>query len=135
MMLLFIFPGGGSTMGNGCGVIGFSLGCSYALEIARSRSDNVAAVVLFYGTGGGKYHAVQADFLGHFAENDQWGAHAEKVSSLKKRLSQSDGQVIFHTYPGTNHWFFESDRTDAYNEAAAKEARIRTIEFLRLRLQ
>ena len=27
-----------------------------------------------------------------------------------------------HVYPGTGHWFFESDRQDAYNRKAAELA-------------
>jgi carboxymethylenebutenolidase len=116
-------------------VIGFSLGCGLALELARSQPDYVKAVVLFYGTGGGKFESARADFLGHFAENDQWGADAEKVQSLQKRLLKSGGETIFHTYPNTQHWFFESDRPESYNEEAAGVAWKRTIQFLKQKLQ
>jgi carboxymethylenebutenolidase len=116
-------------------VIGFSLGCGPALELARSRPDSVKAVVLFYGTGGGKFDSSRADFLGHFAEDDQWGAHAKKVESLQKRLLKSGGEVIFHTYPNTRHWFFESDRPESYNEVAAGIAWRRTILFLKQKLR
>jgi carboxymethylenebutenolidase len=115
-------------------VIGFSLGCGPALELARSRPSSVRAVVLFYGTGGGKFDAATADFLGHFAEDDQWGAHTKKVGALKDRLSKSSGSVEFHTYPQTQHWFFESDRVDEYNREAAEEAWTRTIQFLKEKL-
>jgi carboxymethylenebutenolidase len=111
--------------------LGISLGCGPALELARSRADSVRAVVLFYGTGGGKFDSAKADFLGHFAEDDQWGAHAKKVAALGERLSSSSGKVEFHTYPGAQHWFFESDRADAYNETAAEEAWARTLRFLK----
>jgi len=116
------------------GVMGFSLGCGPALELARSQPDIVKAVILFYGTGGGKFDSARADFLGHFAEDDQWGTHAEKVESLQKRLAKSGGEVIFHTYPHTQHWFFESDQPHAYNQEAAEEAWKRTIEFFKAKL-
>jgi carboxymethylenebutenolidase len=38
--------------------------------------------------------------------------------------------VTFHVYPGVGHWFFESDRPDAYDEAAAELAWQRTIGWL-----
>jgi carboxymethylenebutenolidase len=115
-------------------VIGFSLGCGPALELARSRPDHVRAVVLFYGTGGGKFDSAKADFLGHFAEDDQWGVHAKKVESLRERLLKSGGEVIFHTYPNTRHWFVESDRPESYDEDAARIAWERTILFLNQKL-
>lgn len=114
--------------------IGVSLGCSPALELARSRPECVKAVVLFYGSGGGKFDSVRADFLGHFAQDDQWGAHADKTESLRVRLSKSGGEVNFHTYPNTRHWFFESDRPEVYNKEAADEAWERTVAFLKARL-
>jgi carboxymethylenebutenolidase len=116
-------------------VIGFSLGCGPALELARSKPDSVKAVVLFYGTGGGKFDSARADFLGHFAEEDQWGAHAKKIELFQKRLMKSGGEVIFHTYPNTRHWFFESDRPESHNEEAAGVAWKRTILFLKQKLR
>lgn len=114
--------------------IGFSLGCGPALELARNRPECVKAVVLFYGSGGGKFDSARSDFLGHFAQDDQWGAHPEKVESLRARLSKSGGEVIFHIYPNTRHWFFESDRPEAYNKDAADEAWERTVAFLKVKL-
>jgi carboxymethylenebutenolidase len=38
--------------------------------------------------------------------------------------------ATFHTYPGTGHWFMETDRPDAYNAEAAKLAWERTVVFL-----
>lgn len=111
-------------------VLGFSLGCGLAIEVARARPNAVDAVVLFYGTGGGKMDKVKARFLGHFAADDQWGAGAQKVRSLEERLSQAGIEYEFHTYPATGHWFFESDRPEAYDAAAAELAWDRTVRFL-----
>ena len=113
------------------GAIGFSLGVGFTLELARAEPQKVDAVVLFYGTGGGRFDRVQASFLGHFAEHDRWGADAKKVQSLEERLTVAGHSVVFHTYPGTEHWFFESDRKDAFHPQAAQFAWERTLEFLR----
>jgi dienelactone hydrolase len=74
------------------------------------------------------------DFLGHFAEYDRWGAHAEKVQAMEERLSASAGSVEFHTYSGTRHWFFESDHQESYHKDATEEAWRRTLDFLGARL-
>jgi dienelactone hydrolase len=53
------------------GALGFSLGASFAIEAARRRSALVKAIVIFYGSGGGKFNKTAASFMGHFAENDE----------------------------------------------------------------
>lgn len=65
------------------GAIGFSLGASLAIESARRRNKLVKAVVLFYGTGGGKFDKTNAAFMGHFAENDNGGVRTQKVVALE----------------------------------------------------
>jgi carboxymethylenebutenolidase len=122
-----------STTSPNIGVIGFSLGCGFALEAARSRSRVVKAVVLFYGSGGGKFDKTQASFLGHFAERDDWGADAKKVKALASRIRSTGQEAIFYTYPGTEHWFVETDRPE-YKKDAAELAWGRTIEFLQEKL-
>ncbi len=112
------------------GVIGFSLGCGFAIEAARSRSRHVQAVVLYYGTGGGKFDRVRAAFLGHFAEDDRWGAHSVKVNALADRIRSAGLRADFVTYRSTEHWFAEADRPE-YDRAAAELAWERTVGFLR----
>jgi carboxymethylenebutenolidase len=116
------------------GVVGFSLGGYLALRLARSKANGVRAVVVFYATDGGRFDKAQAAFLGHFAENDGCWAGARVVRSLEERLRAAGRETIFHTYPGTEHSFFEEDRPEAYNAQAACLAWQRTVEFLRTRL-
>ena len=123
-----------AVVGSRIGVVGFSLGCGFALEVARSRPRDVGAVVLFYGTGGGKFDRVRAPILGHFAEDDQWGANSKKVISLEKRFGEAGVEFEFHTYQDTKHWFFEADRPDAFNADAADQALQSTVAFLRNRV-
>ena len=110
-------------------VIGFSLGAYYALTLAAAAPTQIHSVVLFYGTGGGDFSAAQADFLGHFAEDDPYEPPAN-VADLAESLKQAGRQVTFYQYPATGHWFFEPDRTDAYNPDAANLAWERTLAFL-----
>ena len=118
-----------SLTGSGIGVIGFSLGASFAVEVARSRNQIIKTVVLFYGTGGGKIEKTNATFLGHFAEHDKWGAHPPKVKALTNRIRLAGKKATFYTYPKTEHWFAEADRPE-YNQEAAELAWDRTMKFL-----
>jgi len=103
------------------GVVGFSLGAFLALWLAQNRPNDIAAAVLFYGTGDGKYNQAQAAFLGHYAENHPYEP-TEVVRKLENTLRAAGRDVEFHTYPGTGHWFFEQDRPDAYDANAAQLA-------------
>jgi carboxymethylenebutenolidase len=116
-------------------VIGFSLGAGFALNLARAKPQRVRAVVLFYGTGAGKFDKVRASIQGHFAQHDDWGAGNEKVAALAARIRSAGLEPQFFTYPGTTHWFFESDRPGAYDKEAANLAWQRTTTFLRSHLQ
>jgi len=114
----------------GLAVIGFSLGASYALDLAAADPEHIRAVVLFYGTGGGDFSTSRAAYLGHFAEDDPYEPQPN-VDELEEALRSAGRPVTFHRYPGTGHWFFEPDRSEAYNPAAASLAWERTLAFLR----
>ena len=118
----------GQTAG-GLAVIGFSLGAYFAVDLACSQPELVRSVVLFYGTGPADLSKCRADFLGHFAENDNYEPRSQ-ADALEAALRKVGLQVAFHHYPGTGHWFFEPDRTNEYNQAAAELAWERTIKFL-----
>lgn len=115
---------------NGLAVIGFSLGAYYALGLAAAAPEHIRSVVVFYGTGGDDFSNAKAAYLGHFAENDPYEPPAN-VDELEAALKQAGRPVTFYRYPGTGHWFFEPDRPDAYNPAAAKLAWDRTLAFLK----
>jgi carboxymethylenebutenolidase len=114
----------------GLAVIGFSLGAYYALDLAAADPEYIHSVVLFYGTGGGDFSNSRAAYLGHFAENDEFEPPAN-VDELEDSLRQAGRPVTFYSYPGTGHWFFEPDRSQAYNQAAASLAWERTLAFLK----
>ena len=110
-------------------VIGFSLGAYFALELSTADPEHIRAVVIFYGSGVDDFTNSQASYLGHFAENDPFEPQAG-VEHLKESLERAGRPVTIYIYPNTGHWFFEPDRTDAYDQAAAKLAWARTLEFL-----
>ncbi len=111
-------------------VIGFSMGAYYALDLSVSAADSINKVVIFYGSGPADFRKAKAEYLGHFAGNDPYEP-TENVAGLEEVLKASGRAVTFYTYPDTGHWFFESDRANAYNEAAAELAWERTVAFLK----
>ena len=113
----------------GTAVIGFSLGAYCALDLSVTHPAHIRSVVVFYGTRPGDYSNSQAAYLGHFAENDEFEPQSD-VDALEESLKRAGRPVTFHHYPGTGHWFFEPDRSDAYNEEAARLAWDRTLAFL-----
>ncbi len=115
---------------HGIAVIGLSMGAYYALDLSTAMPEAVHSVVVFYGTGPSDFSNSKAAYLGHFAENDPYEP-ASGVDDLEQVLKKAGRPVTFHRYAGTGHWFFEPDRVDAYNEAAAGLAWERTLEFLK----
>ncbi|OGO30660.1 MAG: dienelactone hydrolase [Chloroflexi bacterium RBG_16_54_11] len=114
-------------------VVAISLGGYYALHLSEVDPEHIRFVVLFYGTDGnvgGAYKNSRAEYLGHFAENDQFETPSI-VDTLEQTLKSAGRRVIFYRYPGTKHWFFEPDRPDAYDPAAASLAWDRTLAFLK----
>jgi carboxymethylenebutenolidase len=110
------------------GVLGFSMGASWALLLASRLHDLVGATVVFYGSQNVDMAPSTSPFLGHFAETDDV-IDVDELTLLEAELRLLDKDVTFHHYPGTGHWFFESDRP-SYDEAAASLAWDRTIAFL-----
>ncbi len=114
------------------GVVGFSMGAGWALEVAEQAAEQAGAVVLFYGVGGADFSKVRAKILGHFAATDEWEL-IEGVQTVEKDMKAAGLDVTFHIYPGVSHWFVEDDRPE-YNPAAAGLAWERTFEFLKKNL-
>jgi carboxymethylenebutenolidase len=117
--------------GQGLGVMGFSLGGYWGLWLAEQKPSLVTATIVFYGSRNGDYSTSQSAFQFHLAEADEYVA-SSGVKKLEKSLDAADKVATFYTYPGTSHWFFESDRTEAYNSQAAQLAWNRSVEFLKL---
>ena len=118
---------------NQIGVIGFSLGAYWALQLSQVRPHDIRAVVVFYGTDDGEYGAARAAYLGHFAENDDFEP-LDSVGALEEKIRAAGREVTFHLYPGTGHWFFEPNQPDAYDVQAAALAWQRTLDFLKAQL-
>lgn len=116
--------------GQGLAVVGFSLGAYYALDLSITAPEHVRSVVVFYGTRPGDYSSSKAAYLGHFAETDRFEPQSS-VDDLEESLRRAGRPVTFYRYSGTGHWFFEADRRQAFNQAAADLAWERTLAFLK----
>ncbi|HEX6541201.1 MAG TPA: dienelactone hydrolase family protein [Ktedonobacterales bacterium] len=129
---------GATSPADGRGAFGFvagSLGGAYAFDMSVNLPDEIAAVVTFYATYRGlNYSAAKAAYLCHFAEDDPYES-AESAAEMEQELRAAGKRATFYTYPGTKHWFFEGDRPDAYDAAAAALAWERTLAFLNAELQ
>jgi carboxymethylenebutenolidase len=104
--------------------VGFSMGAAYAVVLDENFPDAFDRIVLFYGMAGADISKSKARYQGHFAENDPY------ESTEEARKMPAD-KIEVHIYPGTGHWFFEDNRPDAYNAAAAKLAWDHTLAFLK----
>ncbi|MFM8320285.1 MAG: dienelactone hydrolase family protein [Chloroflexota bacterium] len=114
------------------GTLGFSFGAAWALVLAEELPQ-VQATVLFYGSYEADFSRAQAAFQGHFAEKDEWEP-LEGINAMQAAMQQAGRETAFHFYPATGHWFFEDNRPDAYNPAAAELAWERTLQFLAQKL-
>ncbi len=115
------------------GVVGFCWGGGIANMLA-TRLPDLAAAVPFYGNQPSAEDTakIKAPLLIHYAENDErinagWPAYEAALKA--NRVSYE-----MFKYPGTEHGF-NNDTTPRYNEAAAKLAWQRTIEFFNKHLR
>jgi len=118
----------------GVGVTGYCVGGGLALLLATQRPDAVVAVAPYYGLipwpVQPDYSKLQATVQGHYAEHDEYSS-PEKVRAFEAELKGLGKQVEFFIYPGTKHAFCNHHRPEVYNEQAATEAWLRTVEFFR----
>ena len=111
------------------GVIGFSMGGTFALTQACHNSDLKAAVVL-YGKippiDSFKYLVCPLQY--HWPEQDPWIPKSE-IEILRTGLAQAQrpGEII--SYPGCPHGFFNEIRPELYRKDAAERAWQKTLEF------
>jgi carboxymethylenebutenolidase len=79
------------------------------------------------------FDALRAPVLGHWASNDDW-ANAN-IPIIREALSQRSKPCEFHTYPGTQHAFFNDQRPEVHHPAAAQLSFERTLAFFRAHLR
>jgi carboxymethylenebutenolidase len=110
------------------GVVGFCFGGGIANALAVRMGEDLAAAVPFYGAQPPAVDAakIKAPLLIHYASLDTrinagWPAYEEM-------LKAHNVTYTMHMYEGANHGF-HNDTTPRYDEAAAKLAWQRTLDF------
>jgi len=120
------------------GVVGYCMGGGLTLTLACQRPDAVAAAAPFYGVipwpeAQPNWNAMMAVVEGHYAENDAF-ASPEAARALEADLRARGKTATFRIYPGTHHAFFNDDRPDVYDSAAAAIAWSRVLALFRANL-
>jgi len=126
-----------AVRGHGVGVVGFCLGGGLAVWLASLRPDQVRACVPFYGfvrsaESQPDWDRIEAAVEGHYGEADDFSPDAAR--EMEEALVAHGRDVRMFMYPGAGHAFFNDTRPEAYDEDAARQAWVRTLEFLRAKL-
>jgi len=119
------------------GVVGFCLGGSVAFLAAARRA--LGAAVTFYGGGisQGRFGIppltdlgaeLKTPWLGLYGDGDQ-SIPADQVESLRKAAEAATVPTEIVRYPEAGH-AFHRDGGDSYHETAAKDAWLRSLQWL-----
>jgi carboxymethylenebutenolidase len=117
------------------GVVGFCMGGQLALFTA-TLNPAVGACVNFYGVHPNvkpDYAKLSGPVLGLFAENDQF-VTPQVARDVDAAIKKAGKQSEIHIYPNVDHAFFNDEREDIYDRAAAEDAWRRTLAFFRRHL-
>ena len=124
-----------AATGESVGTVGFCMGGALSLY-AATKNEQVGACVVFYGIHPKvkpDFEALRAPVLGLFAEKDNF-VTPDVVRALEDTMRGHGKSIETHTYPGTDHAFFNDTRPEVYDPEAAADAWRRTTEFLRRHL-
>ena len=114
------------------GAVGFCMGGQLAL-FAATLNPSVGACVNFYGIHPSvkpDYAKLSGPVLGLFAETDAF-VTPQVARDTDAAIRKAGKQSAIHIYPGVGHAFFNDERPDAYDRAAAADAWKRTLAFFR----
>jgi carboxymethylenebutenolidase len=119
------------------GAVGFCMGGGFVLMLAAQQGEKIGAAVPFYGVGPAvpeQYSGVRAAVLGHYGEQDQMYP-AEAAREQEEQIRRESGaEVTFHYYPAGHAFHNDTNKLGTYDEANAKLAWQRTVDFLRAKL-
>ena len=118
------------------GTVGFCMGGALSL-FAATKNRQVGACVIFYGGHPNVQYdleQLEAPVLGHYAGRDDF-VTPDSVRRLEEQLNALDKPNDLHIYEETDHAFFNDQRPEVYDAAAAQTAWQRTVRFFREHLE
>jgi carboxymethylenebutenolidase len=118
------------------GAVGFCMGGQLAL-FAATLNPSVGACVNFYGIHPNvkpAYANLSGPVLGLFAEKDAYVTPAT-ARQVEADIKAAGKTCEVHIYPGVDHGFFNDERPDVYDKAAATDAWRRTLNHFRTNLR
>jgi carboxymethylenebutenolidase len=117
------------------GAVGFCMGGQLAL-FAATLNPSIGATVNFYGIHPNvkpDYAKLSGPVLGLYAEKDGF-VTPDVARQVDRAIKAAGKQSEIHVYPGVDHAFFNDERKDVYDRAAAADAWRRTLAFFRQHL-
>lgn len=113
------------------GVIGFSMGGTFAITQATHNSD-LRAAVAFYGKPPPveTFRYLLCPLQYHYPAKDGW-VTGQDVELLRQGLAKEGKPGEVHVYPEAGHAFFNDARPEVYRAEDARLAWDRTLAFLR----
>jgi carboxymethylenebutenolidase len=116
------------------GAVGFCFGGGIVNQLAVRLGADLNAGVAFYGRQAGAEDVpkISAPLLLHYAGNDQ--RVNEGIAAYEAALKANKKVYAIHMYEGKQHGF-HNDTTPRYDEAAAKLAWARTLEWFNKHLR
>lgn len=103
------------------GVVGFSMGGHWAVWLSQRPEYRVAATILYYAARAGDFTKCNAGIIAHFAERDPWVSVSAR-KNMERAIHRSGCEYQAFDYPGTQHWFAESERVAEFDPSAASLA-------------
>ncbi|HWS56077.1 MAG TPA: dienelactone hydrolase family protein [Pyrinomonadaceae bacterium] len=116
------------------GAVGFCFGGGMVNQLAVRLGADLSAGVAFYGrqAGADDVPKIAAPLMFHYAGNDE--RVNAGIAAYEAALKANKKAFTSHMYEGKQHGF-HNDTTPRYDEAAAKQAWLRTLEFFNKHLR